>query len=118
MSKRSSAVLLVDVLEAINKITGYIRDYTFETFAGDTRTVDAVVRNLEIVGEASKKLPEDFRKSYPSIPWESMAGLRNRITHEYFGIDEFVIWKTASEELAPLIQDIATAIEAEKDKER
>ena len=117
MSKRSSAVLLVDILEAINKITGYIRDYSFETFVKDTRTVDAVVRNLEIIGEASKKLPEDFGKSYPSIPWGIMAGLRNRIAHEYFGIDESVIWQIASEDLEPLIQDLATILEAEKDKE-
>ena len=65
----------------------------------DTRTVDAVVRNLEIIGEASKKLPEDFRKSYPGIPWGIMAGLRNRIAHEYFWIDESMIWQIASEDL-------------------
>jgi uncharacterized protein with HEPN domain len=114
MSKRSSAVLLVDILDAMNKIIQYVSGYTLETFVRDTRTVDAVVRNLEVIGEASQRLPEDFKTSHPSIPWTAMAGLRNRIAHEYFGVVESIIWKTASEDLEPLIQDIAAILEAEK----
>ena len=116
MSKRSSAVLLVDILDAMNKIMEYVSGYSLEIFVRDTRTVDAVVRNLEVIGEASQRLPEDFKTSHPSIPWRAMAGLRNRIAHEYFGIVESIIWKTASEDLEPLIQDIATILEAEKAK--
>jgi uncharacterized protein with HEPN domain len=114
MSKRSSAVLLVDILDAMNKVIDYVSGYTLESFMRDPRTVDAVVRNLEVIGEASQRLPEGFKTSHPNIPWTAMAGLRNRIAHEYFGIVESIIWKTATEDLEPLIHDIAAILEAEK----
>jgi uncharacterized protein with HEPN domain len=74
MSKRSDRELLSDIREAIQRISTYIADSDFETFAHDTRTQDAVMRNLEILGEASKKLSEQFRDTYKEVPWKSMAG--------------------------------------------
>lgn len=118
MSKRSPTVLLIDILEAAQRIKSYIEGFTFKDFVTDTKTVDAVVRNLEIIGEASKILPEDFKERYKHVPWKIIAGLRNRVAHEYFGIDESIVWKIASEELEPLVRNIETILKLEKDKER
>jgi uncharacterized protein with HEPN domain len=118
MSKRDSVILLADILEAAQRATRYARHYTsFADFARNTETVDAITRNLEIVGEASRILPDDFKEQHKEIPWRILAGLRNRIAHEYFGIDESVIWQIASQELEPLIQSIAGMLRAEKDRQ-
>jgi len=118
MSKRNPAVLLIDILQATERIKSYIEGYSFKDFVTDTKTVDAVVRNLEIIGEASRILPEDFKGRYKQIPWKIITGLRNRVTHEYFGVDESIVWKIASEELEPLIRNVQTILKSEKDKER
>ena len=75
-------------------------------FLADEKTVDAVVRNLEIIGEASRQLPEEFKSQYPDIPWNKMAGLRNRIVHDYVGIDQEIVWHIIQNELVALRSDI------------
>jgi len=118
MSRRDSVILLADILEAAQRATRYARRYTsFADFAANTETVDAITRNLEIIGEASRILPDDFKEQHKEIPWRILAGLRNRIAHEYFGIDESVIWQIASQELEPLIRGIEVILRSEKDKE-
>lgn len=87
MSKRSSLFLLEDILNAINKINVYIDNQDKETFSEDEKSIDAAVRNLEIIGEAANQLPEEFRVKYNSIEWRKIIGLRNRIVHQYFDID-------------------------------
>jgi uncharacterized protein with HEPN domain len=91
--------LLSDIREAIQRITTYIADSDYETFADDTRTQDAVIRNLEILGEASKKLSQQFRDTYQEVPWKSMAGVRDRLIHEYFGVNLDIVWQIANMEL-------------------
>ena len=87
MPERDPAILLEDIRTAIEKIERYTSEMTRETFIADERTVDAVVRNLEIIGEAVRRLPDDFKQAHADIPWPQIAGLRNRIVHDYFGLE-------------------------------
>jgi uncharacterized protein with HEPN domain len=89
---RSYEMYLDDILLAINRIAEYIQELDFVHFKQDYKTVDAVIRNFEIIGEASKNLPEWIKSKYSEIPWKEMYYLRNRISHEYFGIDYEIIW--------------------------
>jgi len=93
MSKRIPRLLLQDMLEAIGKIERYTAGLDRADFLWDEKTVDAVVRNLEIVGEAVRQLPDEFKASHAEIPWTQIAGLRNRIVHDYFGLDLEIIWQ-------------------------
>lgn len=102
MSKRSDKDLLADIQEAVQRIKTYIQDLNYDAFLGDSKTQDAVFRNLEILGEAAKNLSHAFRKKYPTIPWKSMAGLRDRLIHHYFGVNLDVIWHIIHEEMAVL----------------
>jgi len=80
----------------MNRIAEYIKGLDFNEFKSDYKTVDAVIRNFEIIGEASKNLPEELKKKYPEIPWNEMYLMRNRISHEYFGVDYEILWDVAS----------------------
>ncbi|MFQ5629926.1 MAG: DUF86 domain-containing protein [bacterium] len=90
-----------DILEAIDKIEEYIADMPFELFIVENKTKDAVVRNLEIIGEASKNIPEDIKKKYPDVEWRKIIGLRNIVVHDYFGVDYEIIWEIITNELTP-----------------
>lgn len=92
---RSDKLYLEDLLTAMNRIAEYIEGYNFDQFKKDYKTVDAVVRNFEIIGEASKNISEIIKLQYPEIPWQEMYYLRNRVMHEYFGIDYDIIWDVA-----------------------
>jgi len=94
VKKRSFRLYLKDILEAIEKINNYTKNLSFEEFSQNTMIVDAVIRNFEIIGEATKHIPEEIRKSYPEIPWKEMAGMRDKMIHEYFGVDLEIVWKT------------------------
>jgi uncharacterized protein with HEPN domain len=90
------------MLEAVEKATTYCKGMSFEDFEKDSRTMDAVVRNLEILGEAASKIPESFRDSHPHIDWHKIVGLRHRIVHEYFGVDNAIIWRIVQNDLPRL----------------
>ena len=92
MPKRDADLLIEDMRAAIRKIERYIEGMDQGQFGQDEKTADAVARNLEILGEATRKLPEDFIARFPEVPWRQMAGLRNRIVHDYFGLDLEIIW--------------------------
>ena len=103
-----------DILDAINSIEEYTSGLTFEAFAKDKKTVDAVIRNFEIIGEATKHIPEKIRKEHPKVPWNYMAGMRDRLIHGYFGVKLDVIWKTIKERLPEvklLIKEALTKME-------
>jgi uncharacterized protein with HEPN domain len=102
MPKRDSDLLIEDILAAIRKIERYTSGMDQAVFHADEKTVDAVVRNLEIVGEAARQLPEDFVSRYPEVPWRQITGLRNRIVHEYFGLDLELIWQVVLHDLPQL----------------
>lgn len=103
MSKRGAGVLLDDIRNSIRKIERYTVGLDEISFLADDKTVDAVVRNLEIIGEAAKQLPVEFKAQHSDVSWSQIAGLRNRIVHDYAGIDLPLVWnilKTALPELA------------------
>jgi len=102
MSKREWKLFVEDVLESIELIEKYIKGMKNEDFINDRKTTDAVVRNLEIIGEASKYIPEEVKERYPDIDWKGVIGLRNRITHEYFGISLRIVWDIVKQELPKL----------------
>ncbi len=84
---------------------------SFENFIADDKTIDAVVRNFEIIGEAANRVSEDFRATHPEIEWRRMIGLRNRVIHEYFGIDYETVWKIRNENIPELLDYIKQAKE-------
>ena len=97
MSKRDTLLLLDDMLHAAQKIKRYVTDIDFDTFISDDKTMDAVARNFEIIGEAANRVDPDFRDSNPEIEWKRIRGFRNRIVHEYFGIDYEIVWQIIEE---------------------
>ena len=107
MSNRTDKAFLLDIQEAIRRIKSYTYEMTGEEFLEDTRTQDAVVRNLEIIGEASKKLSVRLRNRYPSIPWKEIARTRDRLIHHYFGVDIEIVWQISTTELSNLSSQIA-----------
>ena len=99
MKRRNHKLFVEDIVDAMDKIERYIKDLTYETFVKNDMAMDAVVRNLEIIGEASNNLPEDVRVKYLDIPWKRMIGLRNIAVHEYFGVDLSIIWEIVTKNL-------------------
>jgi uncharacterized protein with HEPN domain len=79
---------------------------SYEEFIGDKKTVNAVIRSLEVIGEAVKKIPLEIREKRPDIPWKEIAGTRDKLIHEYFGIDLQILWKTIQTDLSPLDQAV------------
>ena len=93
---------LADILDAIRKVMQFVRGMSFEEFAKDDKTVFAVIRGLEIIGEATKRIPSSIRDLHLEVPWREMAGMRDKLTHDYFGVNLVVLWKTATEDLPKL----------------
>jgi uncharacterized protein with HEPN domain len=102
MSKRPADLLIEDIRESIARIERYTAGLDRAGFEADQKTVDAVVRNLEIIGEAARQLPEEFTGCNPQIEWRKIAGLRNRIVHDYFGLDLQMIWQVIRSDLPAL----------------
>ena len=111
---RTYFMYLVDIQIAMNRIAEYILDLSFIQFKRDYKTVDAVIRNFEIIGEASKSLPKEIKEKYREIPWAEMYLLRNKVSHEYFGIDYEIIWDVALNYLPENKREIDRIIEKEK----
>lgn len=107
MSKRTPNLLLEDILDAANKILDYTSEMSYEEFYIDNKSVDAVCRNFEIIGEAANMLPDEFRTKIDTIDWYRIKGFRNRIIHEYFGVDLQILWKIKEEQIPDLIREIS-----------
>ena len=100
MTDRTSADHLEDILDAINKALLFTEDYAgYEDFAEDDRAVFAVIRALEVIGEATKRLPDKLRAKHPGVPWASMAGMRDKLIHDYVNVDRRIVWRTVQDEL-------------------
>ena len=110
MSKRSPQLLLEDIIGSANKILAYTNGLSYEQFLDDDRTVDAVIRNFEIIGEAANRLPEEIRDQYPNIDWHRIRGFRNRIVHDYMGIDYKIVWLIKENFLPSLITEIRSIL--------
>jgi len=102
--KRDPSLFLNDILGAIENINGYTKGMNYENFLQDKKTQDAVIRNFEIIGEASKNIPEDIKKLHPDVDWREAARMRDKLSHEYFGVSHKVVWSTIKEEL-PVFQN-------------
>ena len=111
MSNREIQLLLEDIHEACQKILSYTSGMSFDDFVSDNKTIDAVVRNFEIIGEAANRVPDNFKSDHPEIEWRRMTGLRNRIIHEYFGINYATVWKIKEENIPKLADFIQQAID-------
>lgn len=114
MSRRSDRALLADIREAIDWSRAYVAGLSYEAFLADKKTQDAVVRNLEIIGEATKRLSPEVRAEHGQIPWREMAGLRDRLIHNYFGVNIDIVWQIVGEELLPVAAQIEHILGDEK----
>ncbi len=110
---RDARLYLDDILDSINLINQYLEGVTEEQFHISKEKQDSVVRRIEIIGEATKSVPNEFKEQNPHIPWQKMAGMRNILIHEYFGINLVTVWKTAKEFIPSLKKDIQSLISSE-----
>jgi len=107
---------ITDIVEAIESIERFVTGLTFKNFKKDDKTISAIVRKLEIIGEAAKNIPASVRNKNKQIPWKKMAGIRDKLIHEYFGVNTKVVWKTIKEDLPkvkPLIKEVLGKMEQE-----
>jgi uncharacterized protein with HEPN domain len=105
---REWRVRVTDIVEAAERAIAYVRGLTFDQFASDPRTIDAVSYAIVVIGEAAKAIPEPVIRAAPEIPWTDIRGMRNRVAHEYFGVDVKVLWQTVRDDLPPLLATLRT----------
>lgn len=110
MSNRGDKEFLSDIEEVIKRIKTYTRNMSYQKFLKDTKTQDAVVRNLEIIGEAVKNISESLKAEYPNIPWKDMARVRDKVIHFYFGVNYDIVWSIAKEDLPQVAEQINTVL--------
>ncbi len=117
--KRIYLDYIKDINDEIKNIEEFTRGLSYEKFVDDTKTSYAVIRSFEIIGEAVKNIPSDIKDRYPEIPWKSMAGMRDKLIHEYFGVDYETLWQTIKlrvPEIKPLLKSFLKQVEAKEFK--
>ncbi len=112
-SERSDIAYLHDMLEAIQQVQSYVQGYDYEAFLQDRKTRDAVIRNLEVIGEAVRKLSRSLRARHPQVEWRAIAGFRDRLIHDYFGINYETVWQIIQDKLPSLQAELQKIIQAE-----
>ena len=115
MSPRNWRLRLEDILESIVRIADYTKGMNEETFANDQKTIDAVIRNMAIIGEAARFIPNELEVKYPYLPWAKMRGFRNVVIHEYFGVSVSILWQTVQRNLPPLVPELKQILNDYKD---
>lgn len=113
MPPREWRMRVEDILGSIEKISRYTAGMTFEAFQSDDRTVDAVIRNFQIIGEAARHIPPEVESRFPAVPWIEMRGMRNIVIHEYFGIDLPIVWKTLENRLPQLAEQLRGVLDSQ-----
>ena len=107
---RDHKLYMKDIIEAMESIERFIEDMDFDDFIQDDKTISAVIRKLEIIGEATKAIPNQIKNNYPQVPWKAMAGMRNKLIHFYSGVDYALLWETVTHripQVKPLINQVA-----------
>lgn len=115
---RAVRLYLDDILCAIRTIRDYSRGMDFDSFAADPKTIDAVLRNLEIIGEAAKNVPSGVKERYPDADWKAASGMRDKLTHGYFGVSIRMVWETVTEDLPAFEAQIERIVKAEEENGR
>ncbi|MCO6040332.1 HepT-like ribonuclease domain-containing protein [Thermococcus alcaliphilus] len=110
---RDPYLYIEDILNSIEKIKRYTVGMAFRDFIRDEKTIDAVLRNLEVIGEAAKNIPKEIQQKYPQIPWKEIAGMRDRLIHAYFGVDLEIVWHTITSDLPKLESELSKIIKRE-----
>lgn len=119
--KRDYKLFIQDIKDCIAQINRFVEDMAFKDFVKDDKTSSAVVRKLEIIGEAAKNVPDEIKQKYKELPWSDMARMRDKIIHDYFGIDNEIVWKTIKEklpEIKPKIDNILREIKNQKNNKK
>ena len=116
--RRHYSLFFEDAIDSMDKIENYIEGLDYDSFAQSDMVIDAVIRNLEIIGEAIRNIPDNFIDKFPEIPWKRMVGLRNIVIHAYFGIDLENIWKIVTENIPEVKPKIIEILDAIKDEEK
>ena len=111
MPPRDPSLRLQDIAEALDRIFDYTASHSLESFAADRKTIDAVVRNLEVIGEAARHMDAETAARLSDVPWQDMRDLRNLLIHEYFGVSVAIIWETISRDLRPVREAIRRDLE-------
>ncbi len=114
--KKDPLIFLKHIFECVNKIEEYLKGISKEEFLKNTQLQDAIIRRIEVMGEAIKNLPIEFVTKYPSFPWSDIAKTRDKFIHQYFGIDLERVWKTVKENIPELKKKIIEIIESEEGK--
>ena len=109
--ERNWRMRVEDILACIQKIESYTHGLTYEQFSLDDKTVDAVIRNLEIIGEAAGNIPLEIQEKYPELAWLEMRGMRNIVAHEYFGVSLPIIWRAVAHDLPPLAEGLTKLLQ-------
>jgi uncharacterized protein with HEPN domain len=108
---RRDELYLGDIVEAMERIAAYLAGLSYEQFLDNIQVQDAVLRNLQVVGDASKKVSLAVRKAHPELPWRQMSGMRDKVVHEYFGLDYRIVWQVATVDLPRLLPTIRGIVE-------
>ena len=115
---RNVSLYIKDILQNMQDAEEFLRGFSCEQFADDKRTFNAVVRSLEIIGEAAKKIPDEIRRKYPLVPWKEMAGMRDKVIHFYFGVNREAVWIAAKERIPavrPMVEKIMQELESSEE---